>query len=34
MDPFAVIEFDNLKMKTKVCKDGGKNPKWSDVTHK
>ncbi len=31
MDPYVKIKVGPEMYKTKVCKDGGKNPKWQDT---
>ena len=30
MDPYCMLEFRDHKFKTRVHKDGGKNPRWGD----
>mmetsp|Transcript_22784 Transcript_22784/g.19803 ORF Transcript_22784/g.19803 Transcript_22784/m.19803 type:complete len:100 (-) Transcript_22784:104-403(-) len=31
MDPYCVLLCNDQRVKTKVCKKGGKNPKWSET---
>jgi Ca2+-dependent lipid-binding protein len=32
MDPYVIIEIGNLKFVTQVDKNGGKTPKWNEVS--